>query len=453
MPRQDSNQSLSLSPRSLRRSVAATAVPPSPRACDLSQKIMNRRDVARILATAVLVTHSGAGLAATGRSPRILLRSSWQTVNIGDIAHTPGLLALIERHIPDAEVWLWPSNIGDGVKEMLAQRFPKLKFAQGDEAIATAFAECDFFLQGSGPWLVSPDSLERWRKQTGKPYGVYGITLPPDKASEREVGLLSDARFVYFRDSASLQLAKNRGVSCPIMEFGPDGAFACDLRNDAKAVKCLEDHELEEGTFLCCIPRYRHPPNWLIPKKKSTFDETKDSLNQRMKEHDHAPLRKAIERVVCETRLKVLICPEDETQMAIGKEMLLDKLSAEARPRVVWRSRFWLTDEALSVFVRSAGLFGNEMHSPIMCVGNGIPAIVCRWDTQTSKGLMWRDIGLGEWLFDFDDEDDVNRMPSVVVAMANDLAGAKAKVSAARAIVRQRQSETMAVLANEIRQP
>ena len=30
-------------------------------------------------------------------SPRILLRSSWQTVNIGDIAHTPGVLAADER--------------------------------------------------------------------------------------------------------------------------------------------------------------------------------------------------------------------------------------------------------------------------------------------------------------------------------------------------------------------
>ena len=27
--------------------------------------------------------------------PRILLRSSWQTVNIGDIAHTPGVIALL----------------------------------------------------------------------------------------------------------------------------------------------------------------------------------------------------------------------------------------------------------------------------------------------------------------------------------------------------------------------
>ena len=43
------------------------------------------------------------------RRPRILLRSSWQMVNIGDIAHTPGVLALLEKHIPGAEVTLWAS--------------------------------------------------------------------------------------------------------------------------------------------------------------------------------------------------------------------------------------------------------------------------------------------------------------------------------------------------------
>jgi hypothetical protein len=47
-------------------------------------------------------------LAATKRAPRIVLRSSWQTVNIGDIGHTPGVLALIEKHIPEADVTLWP---------------------------------------------------------------------------------------------------------------------------------------------------------------------------------------------------------------------------------------------------------------------------------------------------------------------------------------------------------
>ena len=128
-----------------------------------------------------------------------------------------------------------------------------------------------------------------------------------------------------------------------------------------------------------------------------------------MKEHDHAPLREAIVAVVRETPMKVLVCPEDASQMEIGKEMLVDKLPDDVKAQVVWRENYWLTDEALSTYVRSAGLFGAEMHSPIMCIGNGMPAIVCRWEEQTSKGFMWRDIGLGEWLFDMDDEEEIAR--------------------------------------------
>lgn len=37
---------------------------------------------------------------------RVLLRSSWQTVNIGDVAHTPGMPALLEAQRPDTEVTL-----------------------------------------------------------------------------------------------------------------------------------------------------------------------------------------------------------------------------------------------------------------------------------------------------------------------------------------------------------
>lgn len=81
-----------------------------------------------------------------------------------------------------------------------------------------------------------------------------------------------------------------------------------------------------------------------------------------MEEHDHAPIREAIIRVVRETDLKVLLCPEDMTQMAVGKEMLYDRLPDDVEDRVVWRKNFWLTDMALSVYVRSAGLFGSEMH-------------------------------------------------------------------------------------------
>ena len=37
--------------------------------------------------------------AFSARTPRILLRSSWQSVNIGDVGHTPGALDLIARSL------------------------------------------------------------------------------------------------------------------------------------------------------------------------------------------------------------------------------------------------------------------------------------------------------------------------------------------------------------------
>lgn len=398
---------------------------------------------------------------AAANPKRLLLRSSWQTVNIGDIAHTPGVLALLEKHLPDVEVRLWPSKVDNGVDEMLMKRFPKLKIVKGGDDLKAAFAECDFLLHGSGPSLVAEKDVVRWSKATGKPYGVYGITLPikgsastkaaPDKVIAATVGVLSGARFAYFRDSVSMEVAKARGCTCPIMEFGPDGAFATDLRDDEKALAFLKANNLEEGKFLCCIPRLRYTPYWTIPEKKATFDKVKHERNEAMKEHDLGPLREAIVAVMRQTDMKILICPEDQTQMAVGKEMLYDKLPEDVKARAVWRPNYWLTGEALSTYVRSAGLFGAEMHSPIMCIGNGIPAIVCRWAEQTSKGIMWKDIGLSEWLFDLDDEDQVKKVVPAVLAMAKDPAAAKATAAKGRAAVEKRQRETMAVVGQNLK--
>ena len=401
---------------------------------------MNRRTFVQATLAAALAPLLRA---ADKRPPRIVLRSSWQTVNIGDIGHTPGVLALLEKYLPEAEVRLWPMRVDNGVDAMLRKRFPKVPIVEGPDAIKTAFAECDFLLHGSGPGFVAAKDVAKWRKETGKPYGIYGITLGSVNSVAEE--LLNEAKFVFFRDSVSLGFAKEKGVRCPVMEFGPDGAFAVDLRNDAPAEAFLKAHGLEEGKFLCCLSRFRFTPYWKV-KKGFAFDEKKHARNQEMKEHDHVPLREAVIAVVRQTPLKVLLCPEDATQMEVGKEMLYDPLPADVKARVVWREKYWLTDEAISTYVRSAGIFGSEMHSPIMAVGNGIPAIVCRFAEQTSKGIMWRDIGLGDWLFDFDNEDDIKRVVPTVLAFAKDPAGAKAKIAKARAFVQQRQRATMEVL-------
>ena len=167
------------------------------------------------------------------------------------------------------------------------QRFPTLKIVKGsikadgkasNAELDDAITWSDFLLHGSGPSLVAAKDVAAYVKHTGKPFGVYGITHGSFLSGD-DKELLSQAKFVYFRDSVSLELAKKEGVTCHIMGFAPDGAFACDLRDDAKAEEFLKAHELEDGKFLCCLSRLRNTPYWTIPAKKRPFDAEKHARN------------------------------------------------------------------------------------------------------------------------------------------------------------------------------
>ena len=70
-----------------------------------------------------------------------------------------------------------------------------------------------------------------------------------------------------------------------------------------------------------------------------------------------------------------------------------------------------------------------------MCIGNGIPAIVCRSEEQTTKGYMWRDIGLDEWLFHIDGPQGTSGLTEAVLELAEDPEGAREKALKAREVV------------------
>ncbi|HEX5175614.1 MAG TPA: polysaccharide pyruvyl transferase family protein [Chthoniobacteraceae bacterium] len=409
---------------------------------------MNRRTFLHSSLGAAFVSALRAA-APADRRPRILLRNAWQSQNIGDIAHYLGLFELMKKFRIDAEVRLWPGNLDNGADALLAKHFPHVMVLNGAEAIAAAIKECDFFLHGSSSGFAAWKDAARWQRETGKPFGVLGISLTSTEPALMEA--LSLAEFVFFRDGISLEKARALGCRAPIMEFGPDTAFGVvSLRNDALATAFLRAHGLEDGKFMCCIPRYRWTPFWTIHQGR-TVDEKKAARNRAMKEQDHAPLRAAITAVTRETQMKVLVTCEDQTQIALGKEMLIDPLPDDVKSKVVWRDRYWLPDEALSTYVRSAGLFGNEMHSPIMCIASAIPAVVCRFDEQTQKGFMWRDLGLNDWLFNLDAEDEVARIPPTVLAIAQDPVAARAKAANARALVQRLQRKEMEALATALR--
>lgn len=420
--------------------------------------MQNRRTFIKTATTFAAAMAVLPGWAKAGGKKTIMLCSSWQTFNIGDIAHTPGVLAILEKQLPDVEVILWPHDVANGVKEILQKRFPKVWIVQEEADVKAAFKKAGLLLHGSGPSMVGRADLKKWRDETGKPYGIYGITFPgiyaakgaPIKPQAIDVELMNGAAFAFFRDSVSLQFAKDNDITCPMMEFGPDGTFAVDLHNDAAAISFLKEHNLEEGKFMCCIPRYRFTEEWLAKGKNRPYRQEHVDYNNQMKDHDNGPLRDAITAVVRQTNMKVLICPEDETHVALGKSLILDKLPEDVQKKVVWRDRYWLTDEALSTYKRSAGLFGLEMHSPIICIGQGVPAVVCRFYEQSTKGFMWKDIGLNDWLFDMDEPEQVARLVSTVLTIAKNPKAAKAKALKAKAYVQLRQKETMQIVNKQL---
>jgi hypothetical protein len=86
-----------------------------------------------------------------------------------------------------------------------------------------------------------------------------------------------------------------------------------------------------------------------------------------------------------------------------------------------------------------------------MCVGNGIPAIVCRWAEQTTKGFMWQDIGLGDWLFDMDVAAEREKVASAALRLVQEREWALQNVQNAKEFVEKRQFATMQSLRNALK--
>ncbi len=441
---------------------------------------MNRRDFltrtsAAALAFSALRSPLSAATAA-GRPPRILLRSSWQSVNIGDIGHTPGALSLLWKYLPDAEITLWPGELGHGAREVLLKNYPRLKIVAGgldadgkpnQPELAQAWAEADLYLSGSGSGFPASAHAVAFQKATGKPVGVFGVSndpvsgfggkrdpeggtlrslreralaLPPNHLSADLRFIMDRAAFFFCRDTITRDYLKAQGVKTPILEFGPDAQLGMHLRDDEKGLAYLKTSGLETGKFICVIPRVRYTPyHRMTPPRKAAPDDTaKDAINERTTARDLGKLRDLMIAYVRATGNKVLTCPEMTYQMELAKEYLVDPLPADVKRNVVWRATYWLPDEAASVYAKAQAVISVECHSPLIALHNGTPTFYVRQPTDTCKGRMYRDIGADDWFFEIDETSGVE-LWSRLEKIHKDPAAARAKVKSIMATVEARQ--------------
>jgi polysaccharide pyruvyl transferase WcaK-like protein len=346
------------------------------------------------------------------KNPVILIVSGWQDVNIGDIAHTPGLLHILETFLPEARIILWKRSKGEEVKKLLNSNFPKVQVIYGNvnsekdtdsPEVLEAMKEADFMIHGSGPSLVGADNLACWMKYSDKPFGVFGTTL--EKTDEYQQGILKKASFIYTRETLSIDYLKKAGIEGPHIQFAPDATFYMSIHNQGKADQFLQENGLEDKKFICAIPRLRFTPYYKINPNNSGWSDEKikqiDEINIRCKETDHAKLREAIIAWVRETGNKVLICPEMTYEVDIMDELLIDPLPSDVKPFVI-KHGYWMPDEAASVYAKAHTVLSFECHSPIIAAANGTPFFYLRQPEDTIKGQMYYDLGFNEWVFEIE---------------------------------------------------
>jgi polysaccharide pyruvyl transferase WcaK-like protein len=376
---------------------------------------MNRRQFVEqtsTLAIGALFFQQITGACACGKkAPVILVVSGWQDVNIGDIAHTPGLLHILENAFPASEIILWKKSKSDSVAALLKKNFPRIDIVygsvDGDKNITNgeavqAVERADIFIHGSGPSVVAVDNLEAWMKVTNKPFGIFGVTI--QQVTDRLIPVLQKASFIFTRETASLEVLKHHGFTGGHIIFVPDATFDLDIRDDEKALAFMEENRLEEGKFICVIPRLRKTPYWKLRKTSYSEEEIAriEALNNKWKEPDHAKARQAIVTWVRETGNKVVLCPEMTYEVDIMDELLYGPLPDDVKPQVV-RHGYWLPDEAMSLYARMHTLLSFECHSPIMALRTNRPAFYLRQPEDTIKGQMYYDLGLSDWVFEIEE--------------------------------------------------
>lgn len=386
------------------------------------------------------------------------MRSGWQTVNIGDIGHTPGTLRYLETYLPDVKVILWLHRTNDEVTAMLQKRFPKVQIVQGklnargkadNPEFQKAFDAADLFLYNSGmhfnQFWPPPTYIIEACTVTNKPFCLYGQSFdgfaPEDEEKMSE--LLSRAAAIYTRDVESFYYLRKIGVTSPSLAFGPDGCFGIDVRDDEKANAWLKAHNLKPKEFITITLRSNTPK--IGAKKGTVMNPTKPSEADLAQNELWTKKLRVITDWVRKTKKKVLLAPEVDKEIVHAQTMILDKLPEDVKPYVVNRDPFWNVDEAASVYAQAIAVVSMEPHSCIIALAMGTPTMHLASPRHGLKRWMFRDIGLSEWLFNLD-EDPADQFTRALLKIDAKPELAQSKVNRAMHTVNTRSQEMMSEL-------
>ena len=276
---------------------------------------------------------------------------------------------------------------------------------------ARAFAGAGFFLYPSGTTLNFGRAGLRgfWTKGQGTDLRMsiplvmaralkipYGVGAQSFDAVEWPVDLVyrplfKEARFVYCRDTDSLEYLKQRDLLNARSGFRPDSTFFFNGSDEPWADAFLRDHGLKSGAFMAVIGRFaedRGPISGVVTRERE--------------QQQLAKYKRLMEGWIEKTGMSVLICPEAKHEAPHLRARLYSLLSPSAQQKCVCMDSFWTPEQACSIY-RRARLVVGHMHTIIFALSVGTPVLHIPYAEAGRKAWMVKDVGLGDWLLDIDE--------------------------------------------------
>lgn len=290
----------------------------------------------------------------------------------------------------------------DVLERLAPDLFRQLEREQPEAA--RAFTRAGFLLYASGTTLNFGRAGQRrfWTSRMhlpllvaraiGLPYGIGGqsfdaVEWPVDLVYRP---LFRDARFVYCRDTDSLEYLRQRDLLNAHSGFRPDSTFFFDGSDEPWAEAFLRHRGLKAGGFMAVIGRFaetRGPIAGVL---------TPERERQHLEKY-----RRLMEGWIEKTGMGVVICPEAKGEVPLLREKLWASLSAPAQQKCVCFDSFWTPEQACSLY-RRARIVAGHMHTMIFALAVGTPVLHIPYAEAGRKAWMVKDLGLGDWLFDID---------------------------------------------------
>ncbi len=414
-----------------------------------------------------------------------MLHYAWGHASTGDMAIAPGMIALIKKVLPTAKISLLTLHAGDRyvqTQRYLQSHFPDVQvypdfFApmipekdpaqrwwrfmnvalNPAEALALvgpehregarAWRDADLRLYTPSMQLTyhpkgGPQGLRFWlpvvvAQRLGLSYSLwaqsFGEIAPPGMEMLKQ--FLDDALMVTTRDTVSLDVLREAGVSQPAVAFSPDTTLYFDRRDDAWAASFLAECGLAPGEFLLVLPRtYGF---WgAIPSE--------ESLSFRMGKVAHA-----IESWVRVTGKQVLIGYELPREKERTATYLWPLLSESAKSKSRFFQGEWTAEAALSVYASARAILSMERYAVLFALTAGVPVL-----HPTTRELGFRlealdHVGLADWHVDIDTV-SAEGLASALIHMDVEQASASKRAVEARHSLRETGFQALRTLVERI---